>query len=85
MSAVHVIRARRTHTVTAAVVNLNLNKVTDFGLSSVATDVDGARMTYTSIAGPVAWRVPETFHIDDKKRQIASVQTDVYSTLRPCY
>jgi hypothetical protein len=52
-------------------------KVTDFGLSSVASDVDSARMTYTTI-GPVAWRAPETFHVDDKKRQIASVQTDVY-------
>jgi hypothetical protein len=52
-------------------------KVTDFGLSSVASDVDGARMTYTTI-GPVAWRAPETFHVDDKKRQIASVATDVY-------
>jgi serine/threonine protein kinase len=52
-------------------------KVTDFGLSSVASDVDSARMTYTTI-GPVAWRAPETFHVDDKKRQIASVATDVY-------
>jgi hypothetical protein len=52
-------------------------KVTDFGLSSFASDVDGARMTYTTI-GPVAWRAPETFHVDDKKRQIASVATDVY-------
>jgi hypothetical protein len=52
-------------------------KVTDFGLSSVASDVDGARMTSTTI-GPVAWRAPETFRGDDAGRQIASVQTDVY-------
>jgi serine/threonine protein kinase len=52
-------------------------KVTDFGLSSVASDTDGARMTSTTI-GPVAWRAPETFHLDEAKRQIASSQTDVY-------
>jgi serine/threonine protein kinase len=52
-------------------------KVTDFGLSSVASDTDAARMTSTTI-GPVAWRAPETFRLDDSKRQIASVQTDVY-------
>ncbi len=52
-------------------------KVTDFGLSSVASGVDGARMTYTTI-GPVAWRAPETFRVDDAGRQIASVATDVY-------
>jgi hypothetical protein len=52
-------------------------KVTDFGLSSVASGVDGARMTSTTI-GPVAWRAPETFRVDDAGRQIASVQTDVY-------
>jgi hypothetical protein len=52
-------------------------KVTDFGLSSVASDADAARMTST-IIGPVAWRAPETFRLDESKRQIASVQTDVY-------
>ncbi len=52
-------------------------KVTDFGLSSVVSDTDGARMTSTTI-GPVAWRAPETFRVDDAGRQIASVQTDVY-------
>ncbi len=52
-------------------------KVTDFGLSSVVGDADSARMTSTTI-GPVAWRAPETFHLDTKKRQIASTHTDVY-------
>ncbi len=52
-------------------------KVTDFGLSSLASDVDGARMTSTTI-GPVAWRAPETFHLDGAGRQVVSVQTDVY-------
>jgi hypothetical protein len=52
-------------------------KVTDFGLSSVVSDTDAARMTSTTI-GPVAWRAPETFRVDDAGRQIASVQTDVY-------
>jgi hypothetical protein len=52
-------------------------KVTDFGLSSVVSDTDAARMTSTTI-GPVAWRAPETFHHDDAGRQIASVATDVY-------
>jgi serine/threonine protein kinase len=52
-------------------------KVTDFGLSSVASGADAARMTSTTI-GPVAWRAPETFHLDDAGQQIASVQTDVY-------
>jgi hypothetical protein len=52
-------------------------KVTDFGLSSVVSDTDAARMTSTTI-GPVAWRAPETFRLDDAGRQIASVATDVY-------
>ncbi len=52
-------------------------KVTDFGLSSVVSSTDAARMTSTTI-GPVAWRAPETFHHDDAGRQIASVATDVY-------
>jgi serine/threonine protein kinase len=51
--------------------------VADFGLSSVVMDADTARMTSTVI-GPVAWRAPETFHIDEHGRQIASVATDVY-------
>ncbi len=46
-------------------------------LSSVASDIDAVRMTSMTI-GPVAWRAPETFHLDESKRQIASVQTDVY-------
>ncbi len=52
-------------------------KVMDFGLSSVVSSTDAARMTSTTI-GPVAWRAPETFHVDEAGRQIASVQTDVY-------
>jgi hypothetical protein len=52
-------------------------KVTDFGLSSVVSSTDAARMTSTTI-GPVAWRAPETFHHDDAGRQVASVATDVY-------
>jgi serine/threonine-protein kinase len=52
-------------------------KVTDFGLSSVVSSTDAARMTSTTL-GPVAWRAPETFHLDDAGRQVASVQTDVY-------
>jgi hypothetical protein len=52
-------------------------KVADFGLSSVVSSTDTARMTSTTI-GPVAWRAPETFHPDDAGRQIASVATDVY-------
>jgi hypothetical protein len=58
-------------------VKRRLFKVTDFGLSSVTGDVDAARMTSTTI-GPVAWRAPETFHLDDAGQQIASVATDVY-------
>ncbi len=52
-------------------------KVTDFGLSSVASDVDSAHMTLT-IVGPIEWRAPETFRLDSSGHQIASVATDVY-------
>ncbi len=30
------------------------------------------------IVGPIEWRAPETFHLDDAGQQIASVATDVY-------
>ncbi len=53
-------------------------KVTDFGLSSVVSSTDAARMTSTTIGPPVAWRAPETFHHDDAGRQVASVATDMY-------
>jgi serine/threonine protein kinase len=52
-------------------------KVTDFGLSSSVATTSVAHMTATTM-GPVAWRAPETFHVDAEGRQIASRETDVY-------
>jgi predicted Ser/Thr protein kinase len=52
-------------------------KVADFGLSSELGATESARVTSTTI-GPVAWRAPETFHLDSNGRQTVSRQTDVY-------